>query len=118
MELNDEFDGLAVDLDESPPPTPVLERRAILVAGSHRSGTSALARVLSLLGCDLPKHVIPPLDGNNELGFWEPALVGQAHDVFPAEHRFFLGRRGSAPGRSIRIGRSAGAAPAVGAPAS
>ena len=82
MELNDDLEGLAVEIDQSPPPTPVFERRAILVAGSHRSGTSALARVLSLIGCDLPKHVIPPVDGNNELGFWEPALVVHAHDVF------------------------------------
>ena len=60
VELNDEFDGLAVDIGQRPPPTPVLARRAIVVVGSHRSGTSALARVLSLVGCDLPKHVMPP----------------------------------------------------------
>ena len=81
MELKDEFDDLSVDIGQSASPTPVLERRAIVVAGSHRSGTSALARVLSLLGCDLPKHVMPPLYGN-ELGFWEPATVVDAHDVF------------------------------------
>ena len=101
-----------------PPPTPVPARRAIVVAGSHRSGTSALARVLSLVGCDLPKHVMPPLAGNNELGFWEPADGGSGARRLPERHRFFLGRRGSTPGRSVRIGRSAGAAPAVGAPAS
>ena len=82
VELNDEFDGLAVDIGQRPPPTPVLERRAIVVVGSHRSGTSALARVLSLVGCDLPKHVMPPVDGNNELGFWEPEAVVHAHDAF------------------------------------
>ena len=84
MELNEELDGLAVDVGQRPLPTaPVLQRRAILVAGSHRSGTSALARVLSLLGCDLPKHLIPPLDGN-ELGFWEPEAVVLTHDAFLA----------------------------------
>ena len=53
-----------------------------MVAGSHRSGTSALARVLSLVGCDLPKHVMPPLAGDNELGYWEPETVVHAHDAF------------------------------------
>lgn len=46
-------------------------RRALLVLGMHRSGTSALTRVLSLLGADLPAHLMPPQAGNNELGFWE-----------------------------------------------
>jgi hypothetical protein len=81
VELNDEFDGLAVDIDRSPSSTPVLDRKAIVVAGPHRSGTSALARVLSLVGCDLPKHVMPPLD-YNELGLWEPMAVAQAHEAF------------------------------------
>jgi glycosyltransferase involved in cell wall biosynthesis len=63
----------------------VAPRRAVLVVGSHRSGTSALARVLSLVGCDLPKHVMPPLAGSNELGFWEPEAVVQAHEDFLAK---------------------------------
>ena len=82
MELNEELGGLAVDIGQDLSPTRVPARRAILVAGSHRSGTSALARVLSLIGCDLPRRIIPPVDGNNELGFWEPALMGHAHDAF------------------------------------
>ena len=44
---------------------------AILVAGMHRSGTSALARVLNLVGCDLPKTLMEPVPGNNDAGFWE-----------------------------------------------
>jgi glycosyltransferase involved in cell wall biosynthesis len=80
VELNDEFDGLAIEIGQESPPT-ALEHRAILVVGSHRSGTSALARVLSLVGCDLPKHVIPPQHGN-ELGHWEPEAVVLAHDAF------------------------------------
>ena len=82
VELNDEFDGLAIEIGQEPLPTPALERRAIVVAGSHRSGTSALARVLSLIGCDLPNHVMPPVAGDNELGYWEPATVVHAHDAF------------------------------------
>jgi glycosyltransferase involved in cell wall biosynthesis len=61
------------------------DRRAIIVAGMHRSGTSALARVLNLAGCDLPKHVMPPLEGSNELGFWEPETVVQAHEQYLAK---------------------------------
>ena len=44
---------------------------AILVAGMHRSGTSALSRSLNLVGCDLPKTLMKPVPGNNESGFWE-----------------------------------------------
>ena len=46
-------------------------RRALVVLGMHRSGTSALARVVSLLGADLPTDLMPALPGNNETGFWE-----------------------------------------------
>lgn len=56
------------------------DRRAILVAGMHRSGTSALTRVLSLLGARLPANVMPPTEGNNDSGFWEPLRVVQLHD--------------------------------------
>jgi hypothetical protein len=42
----------------------------VLVLGMHRSGTSALTRVLNLLGCALPEELVEPGDGN-ELGHWE-----------------------------------------------
>ncbi len=44
---------------------------AILVAGMHRSGTSAQSRLLNLVGCDLPKTLMEPSPENNETGFWE-----------------------------------------------
>lgn len=44
---------------------------AILVLGMHRSGTSALTRVLNLCGADLGTRLMPPAAGNNESGFWE-----------------------------------------------
>lgn len=44
---------------------------ALVVAGMHRSGTSAMARVLSLAGGALPERVIQP-GPDNPLGFWEP----------------------------------------------
>jgi hypothetical protein len=82
LELTERLDGLALGT-ESPADeaASVAPRRAIIVAGSHRSGTSALARVLSLVGCDLPKHVMPPRE-DNEFGFWEPEPVVHAHEAF------------------------------------
>lgn len=56
-------------------PSATPEKHAILVAGMHRSGTSALTRVISLLGYDLPKHLLPPSDDDNRLGFWESKEV-------------------------------------------
>ncbi len=66
----------------------------------HRSGTSALTRMLGLLGIDLPKT---PLGGNetNTIGHWEPtpvvhlndrilAAAGSSwHDFRPVDSRWF-----------------------------
>lgn len=60
-------------------------KQAILVLGMHRSGTSALTRVLSLLGATLPKHLMPPVAGINETGFWEPERLAVLHDQMLAE---------------------------------
>lgn len=54
--------------------------KALLVLGMHRSGTSAITRVLNLLGTELPGNLLPPTPGNNETGFWEPAEVVSIHD--------------------------------------
>ncbi len=46
------------------------KRICVVIAGMHRSGTSALTRVLNIVGCDLPKTVM----GENEFnrtGHWE-----------------------------------------------
>ena len=49
----------------------------------HRSGTSAVTRVLNLLGLDLPERLYPPQE-DNPLGFWEPLAVVAAHESFLA----------------------------------
>jgi hypothetical protein len=54
-------------------------RRAIVVAGMHRCGTSAITRVLSLLGARLPAELMPPLTSTDP-GFWEPLPLAQLHD--------------------------------------
>ena len=54
-------------------------KTALVVMGMHRSGTSALARVLGLLGADLPRNLLPPQPDNPE-GFWEPLELVRLHD--------------------------------------
>jgi GT2 family glycosyltransferase len=60
-------------------PSGAASRRALLVAGMHRSGTSALARVLSLRGAALPQNVLPPNYGN-PTGYWEPEAIVAFND--------------------------------------
>ena len=47
-----------------------IRRTAVLVLGMHRSGTSALAGTIGLLGCDLPTDLMPPTDANPK-GYFE-----------------------------------------------
>lgn len=54
-------------------------RPAVLVLGMHRSGTSALTRVLSLHGLTLPARVMQPAP-DNPRGFWESAAVAALDD--------------------------------------
>ena len=54
-------------------------RTAIVVVGMHRSGTSAISRVLNLLGADMPKKLLPPRS-SNPAGFWESKDVMTLHD--------------------------------------
>ncbi len=55
------------------------KRLAVLVLGMHRSGTSVLTRVISLLGMDLPSRLMVS-DGNNETGYWESLELANIHD--------------------------------------
>ncbi|MBX9747840.1 MAG: glycosyltransferase [Hyphomonadaceae bacterium] len=56
----------------------------VLVLGMHRSGTSAITRVISLAGAALPKDLMGATRGN-ELGHWEPAALVARHDDLLAE---------------------------------
>ena len=47
-----------------------LARQAVIVLGMHRSGTSALTRVINLLGAALPGNLMPSTSDNEE-GYWE-----------------------------------------------
>lgn len=54
-------------------------RRAVVVLGAHRSGTSALTRVLSLCGAALPKRLLGSAP-HNEAGHWEPDAIVVIHE--------------------------------------
>ena len=49
----------------------VINKPIIVVLGIHRSSTSLTARAPQLIGADLEEHLIPPIDGDNDKGFWE-----------------------------------------------
>jgi hypothetical protein len=55
-------------------------RTCILVAGMHRSGTSAATRMINLLGADVTRKLAPPQAGINERGFWESTAIFPIHD--------------------------------------
>ena len=57
--------------------------KAIVVLGSHRSGTSAMAGALSIAGADLPNEVMAPKH-DNPTGFWEPKPIADWNDRFLA----------------------------------
>jgi glycosyltransferase involved in cell wall biosynthesis len=77
-----------------------LPRLCIIVAGMHRSGTSAVTRVVNLLGADIAREIMPAAAGNNDRGFWEPLVIANIHDQllyqlgsswddpFPLPHRW------------------------------
>lgn len=54
-------------------------RSAVLVLGMHRSGTSALAGTLSILGCDLPATPMKANE-NNPKGYFESSKFHALHD--------------------------------------
>lgn len=54
-------------------------RIAILVLGMHRSGTSALARLIGFMGAALPADAIDA-HSDNARGYWESAAIVKADD--------------------------------------
>lgn len=51
------------------------DSQLILLLGMHRSGSSALCRVLNALGAELPAPLLEPMSGVNNAGFWEDAEI-------------------------------------------
>jgi hypothetical protein len=54
-------------------------RYCVIVCGLHHSGTSAVTRVVNLLGADIA-HDLLPADPGNSRGYWESYAVLAIHD--------------------------------------
>ncbi len=68
----------------------MLNRYAIVILGMHRSGTSALTRMLGLLGCTLPATLVPA-NRTNPAGHWESRPICDFDDeVFAAAGTHWL----------------------------
>jgi hypothetical protein len=68
----EQFRSLA---ETSEPASRPPQRRAVLVLGMHRSGTSALAGVINALGVAVPKKTLMGGDNWNQRGFFESYAV-------------------------------------------
>lgn len=55
--------------------------RVVVVLAMHRSGTSAVARVLARAGAQVPGEM-SPVQSDNPRGYWEPRHVVETHDRF------------------------------------
>lgn len=68
--------------DDAPPLDPAsLQRRKIcvIVCGMHRTGTSAMTRVVNLLGADITKRLVAPRPDNIR-GYWEASTIVRIHN--------------------------------------
>jgi hypothetical protein len=54
-------------------------RTCVVVCGMHRTGTSAVARTVNLLGADISRDLIEPA-ADNIRGYWESKSVVQIHE--------------------------------------
>ena len=68
---------------------PALARQTILLVGMHRSGTSMLTRMISLMGAHVgdPSELVPP-SNRNPTGYWERRDLGAVHEGFLNENGF------------------------------
>lgn len=57
-----------------------MDKTCVLVVGMHRSGTSALTRMLAGVGCGVPRTLMPA-DDHNELGYWESSPIAELNDA-------------------------------------
>jgi len=56
------------------------KQKIVVVLGMHRSGTSLLTNLLSVLGVDLGKDLLAG-DSANELGYWENESIYRTQDA-------------------------------------
>jgi hypothetical protein len=63
---------------------------AVCILGMHRSGTSALARLLNLLGLDLGRRLLADAGADNEKGYWEQRdILACHHEMLAALNSYF-----------------------------
>jgi hypothetical protein len=60
-------------------PPPASTRKAVVILGMHRSGTSALGGALQLLGVNFGQRLAPP-GRDNEKGYWEHPEIVALHE--------------------------------------
>ena len=72
-------------------------RTAVLVLGMHRSGTSAVTRVLSMCGATLPANLME-MTGRNPRGYFASQRIMELHDALLAE-----AWRTALPGRVLQV---------------
>jgi len=59
-------------------------RKCLLILGMHRSGTSAIARAINLLGPDMPRNLLGA-ERFNRAGHWEPERIVAVNDELLAK---------------------------------
>jgi hypothetical protein len=73
-------------------------RKAVVVLGMHRSGTSLLARLLVALGADFGPRLLLEEMPDNALGYWEQAdIVAIQEALMDRLDRTWYGPRGTLP---------------------
>jgi hypothetical protein len=78
-----------------------MDKKAIIVLGMHRSGTSALTGCLGLLGVELGSNMIPAHSEHNAKGHWEHREVVALNDrVLASMERTWHDERGLPDGWS------------------
>ena len=56
------------------------QAKAIVIAGMHRSGTSALSRTLNLVGCEMSEVLVGGDQRGNERGHWESQRINELNN--------------------------------------
>src|SRR4051812_29383690 len=78
--------GAAPDAETTrrPKPAATAVAHSMFVLGMHRSGTSAIARVLNFMGAYVgeTQDLMPPHARDNPAGYWERRELVIAHDNF------------------------------------
>jgi hypothetical protein len=90
---NDQTRQVVSDLSDKP----MLSAKVVVVLGMHRSGTSLLAGLLTLLGIDLGENLLEA-DVNNQAGYWEQQEIYKTQDALLQKlRRHWIGPAGTIP---------------------